>query len=435
MKKLVLCMLFLPLFLLSTSTVFGQAYTATKLDIPYLNGGGSGMWINASGQVAGSFSTRHKGTVTCCHAFLWSKSAGMVDLGSLGGGGSSAYALNDSGEVTGWSATGEPGAVTSIDVFVWTQAGGMQDLSLLSACCFGQAGLNNDGQLAGTYNVTGGQHAFLWSQSTGVKDLGTLGGNSSFATAINGSSQVVGYSMTGSSPIYYLAFLWTETGGMKPFLDSSFNSFASGINASGEIVGTFSTDDVNENAFFWSQTGGMQDLGPAGSCCGGNSPAINGKGQVVGMRQTSDLEVVPFVWTQAAGMQDLSTLVRQNIKLTSVGSINDAGQIVASSFAAAFLLTPKMSVTIASSVNPSLVGQDVTITATMSSVAGPPPDGENVTFTSGTTVLAAVPMVNGVAAFYTSTLKSGPHSILARYAGDATYASCRSAFLKQIVTK
>ncbi len=218
-------------------------------------------------------------------------------------------------------------------------------------------------------------------------------------------------------------------------LDSTSDSFASGINDSGEIVGTFSTDGVHENAFFWSQTGGMQDLGPAGSCCASSSPAISGKGQVVGIRLTSDLNQVPFVWSQAAGMQDLSTLVRENIKLTSVGSINNAGQIVAWNFSSAFLLTPKMSVTLTSSMNPSLVGQGVTVTATMTSIAGPPPDGENVTFTSGTTVLAVVPMVGGVAAFNISTLKSGTHSILARYAGDATYASCRSAFLKQIVAK
>jgi probable HAF family extracellular repeat protein len=432
MKKLVLCVVLLQLFFLTASTALGQAYTATKLDIPYLDGGGSGMWVNASGQVAGSFSTRHKGTVTCCHAFLWSKSAGMIDLGSLGGGGSSAYALNDSGEVTGWSATGEPGAVTGVDVFVWTQAGGMQDLSLSSACCFGQAGLNNNGQIAGTYNLTGGQHAFLWSQSTGVKDLGTLGGNSSFANAINNNGQVVGVSATGGSPNHEFAFLWTEAAGMEPFLDSTFDSSAFGINDSGEIVGTFSTDGVHTDVFFWNQTSGMQDLGPAGSS---GSPAINARGQVVGMRQTSDLNEVPFVWSQPAGMRDLSTLVRENIKPTYVGSINNAGQIVAWNFSSAFLLTPKMSVTINSSMNPSLVGQNVTITATMSSIAGPPPDGENVTFTSGTTVLAVVPMINGVAAFSTSTLKAGFHSILARYAGDSTYASCRSAFLKQAITK
>ncbi len=172
MKKLVLCMLLLIPVLLPAPIALGQAYTATKMAIPYLDGGGSRLFVNASGQVAGSFSTRHKGTVTCCNAFLWSKSGGMVELGSLGGGTSAAYALNDSGEITGSSATGgEPGASTGIDIFVWTQEGGMQDLGLLAN---GRGGINNNGQVVGAYNLTGGQHAFLWNEGVGLEDLGTL---------------------------------------------------------------------------------------------------------------------------------------------------------------------------------------------------------------------------------------------------------------------
>jgi hypothetical protein len=134
-------------------------------------------------------------------------------------------------------------------------------------------------------------------------------------------------------------------------------------------------------------------------------------------------------------MQDLNTLVRSNIKLTYAGSINNAGQIVGWNYSSAFLLTPKMSVELKSSINPSMVGQGAIITATVSSIAGPPPDGENITFTSGKTLLAVVPLVNGVANFNTSTLKAGGRRILARYAGDATYESCRSTVLVQTINK
>ncbi len=434
MKKPIQCIVFLlPFFAVAMAT--GQAYTATKLEIPYLNGGGTSFSVNASGQVAGSFAILHKADITCCHAFLWSKAAGMVDLGSLGAGGSAAYALNDGGEVTGSSTTGEPGAITGNHAFVWTQSGGLQDLGVSSDCCYGQAGFNNNGQVAGTYNLTFANHAFLWSQSTGVKDLGTLGGNSSFGIALNNNGQVVGSSLTGGTPNLSVAFVWTEAAGMTAILDSTYESFATGINDSGEVVGLFSLDDVNENVFFWSQAGGMLDLGPAEGCCDNSTPSINGKGQVVGIRQKSDLTQVPFVWSLAAGMQDLSTLVRENIKLTRVGSINDAGQIVAWNYGSAFLLTPKMSITLTSPTNPSLVGQGATITAAVTSIAGPPPDGENVTFISGSTVLAVVPMIKGLATLSTSSFKAGTHNILARYSGDVTYAACRSGFLKQVVTK
>ena len=49
------------------------------------------------------------------------------------------------------------------------------------------------------------------------------------------------------------------------------------------------------------------------------------------------------------------------------------------------------------------------------------PDGELVKFYDGTNLLASVPLTGGVAAYTTSTLSVGTHTIKARYVGDTFF--------------
>ena len=51
---------------------------------------------------------------------------------------------------------------------------------------------------------------------------------------------------------------------------------------------------------------------------------------------------------------------------------------------------------LASSLNPSLMGQAVTFTATVSSTAGTPPNGEIVTFYNASAVLGTAPLSGGL---------------------------------------
>src|SRR5450756_2397202 len=85
------------------------------------------------------------------HAFIWDKTTGMKDLGTLGGSYSYPYAINDMGQVVGYS-----------------------------------------------FNASGEIHAFIWNRMTGMKDLGTLGGSQSLVYAINDMGQVVGQSKDAS---------------------------------------------------------------------------------------------------------------------------------------------------------------------------------------------------------------------------------------------
>ncbi|MEO8305098.1 MAG: Ig-like domain-containing protein [Betaproteobacteria bacterium] len=88
------------------------------------------------------------------------------------------------------------------------------------------------------------------------------------------------------------------------------------------------------------------------------------------------------------------------------------------------------STAIVSSLNPSLVGQTVTLTAT---VTGTTPTG-TVQFLDGATNLGApVALAGGIAALSTSVLGTGTHVITAVYGGDADDATSTSPPVSQVV--
>jgi hypothetical protein len=89
--------------------------------------------------------------------------------------------------------------------------------------------------------------------------------------------------------------------------------------------------------------------------------------------------------------------------------------------------------TLTSAPNPSSAGQAVTFTATVISSTGGIPTG-TVNFKDGNTVLGSSPLnAAGSAAFVTSSLSAGSHTIKAVYAGTASYSGSTSANLKQVV--
>ncbi len=92
--------------------------------------------------------------------------------------------------------------------------------------------------------------------------------------------------------------------------------------------------------------------------------------------------------------------------------------------------------TLISSVNPSLFGQSVTFTATVSVVApGVGTPTGTVTFKDGATTLGTGTLAAGVATFSTATLTAGAHSITAVYGGDTNNATSTSAVLTQTVNQ
>jgi hypothetical protein len=90
------------------------------------------------------------------------------------------------------------------------------------------------------------------------------------------------------------------------------------------------------------------------------------------------------------------------------------------------------STVLTSNLNPSIYGQSMTLSATVSST-GPNPAMGTVTFRNGATELATVTLTNGVTTLTRTNLPAGTLSLTATYNGDASSAVSTSALLSQIV--
>ena len=130
--------------------------------------------INASGQVAGTFSAMGYAHP---HAFYWrNDGTGMHDLGTLPGGQlSEATAQNDAGQIAGGSWKGY---FTKQSAFVWMNNGTpMKNLGTLGGTDSQSMGINASGQVTGWAYTSGdvALHAFLWrNDGTTIQDLNAL---------------------------------------------------------------------------------------------------------------------------------------------------------------------------------------------------------------------------------------------------------------------
>ncbi len=108
------------------------------------------------------------------------------------------------------------------------------------------------------------------------------------------------------------------------------------------------------------------------------------------------------------GLADLAVVV-QNTGINILAGLPRAG-------------TTPASASIASSSNPSIYGQGVTLMATVTPLAAT----GIVTFYDGAALLGTGILTNGAANLTTSLLSSGAHSLTAFYGGDTTYAAART---------
>jgi probable HAF family extracellular repeat protein len=280
-----------------------------------------GPKINNRGQVA--FSVRNE----TGYRALFYDGQSIRDLGNLGGNESYALALNDTGEVVGRSRYNGSDAFDQFHAFRWTSTTGMVDLGSLPQTAYATASaVNNLGDIAGTSNYSGRliepSHAVRWPRGGPIVDLGTLYGASG-AAAINDAGQIAGNVEVASYNSH--AFFWTAARGMMDLGSLGGQSETFDMNASGQIVGDAEVGAAREwHAFSWSPRRHMVDLGTLG---GNRSHAfdVNDRGDVVGFSTTASGREHAFVWNDSGRMRDLGTFGGTDARALQ---INDYGLAV-----------------------------------------------------------------------------------------------------------
>ena len=180
----------------------------TLHDLGVLAGGSRsfGEAVNASGAATGY---GDNGVNT--HAFYYSGSGALHDLGTLGGNASYGYGINDSGQVVGGSSTSTSSSLTA---FVSDAGGGkLHSLGTLGGSTSTALGINDAGTVVGYSSLASGSttHAFI-EQNGAMLDLNSLvsnlkGATVEEATAIDANGDIVGYGLTSTGATH--AFLLT----------------------------------------------------------------------------------------------------------------------------------------------------------------------------------------------------------------------------------
>jgi len=343
---------------LASALAAAQTYTITEIGVLSGDNESSGFWINNLGEVVGCSDTQTlegypcTGLVAGQHAFSWTRSGGMKNLGTLSGATvSGAIGINDSGTVVGYSnVNGQP--ATNFVAVKWSSTGAITNLGKLSGGSSSAAfEINSSGEIAGdSFLGSGIVDATSWT-SNQIKNLGRL--PKAIFTAgldINDNGYIVGESVFSYGPPFTShAFLWNGST-MKDLdtLSGSVTSIANAINSAGVIVGQ-SDGTVTRghwHAVLWNTSERIRDLGTLPGGTYSIAFGVNDFGVVVGYGNRSNNAAHAMVWTSSGGMRDLNSLIPAGSGwvLINANAINNVGQITGygakNGHNHAFLLTP-----------------------------------------------------------------------------------------------
>jgi probable HAF family extracellular repeat protein len=178
-----------------------------------------------------------------------------------------------------------------------------------------------------------------------VEDLGTLGGSRSWASAINDSGQVVGYSYLAGDQNNH-AFLYKDGKMTDLGTLGGTSSEAKGINKSGQVVGSSVNSSGERRAFIYDSTNGMKDLNdliPADSGWSiGEATAINTDGKIAATgwpptwrdpcnsyaESWPDFDTALVLTPATTGKYEVQELGTLGGEYSYATGINDSGQVI-----------------------------------------------------------------------------------------------------------
>jgi probable HAF family extracellular repeat protein len=305
------------LFLFFLAAVPAKAVNYTVTDLGTLGGTNSyASDINAGGLVVGD-SLLADGSQ---HAFVY-RDGSMHDLGTLGGTNSMATAINASGDVVGWSDMTDG----SQHAFIYRDSA-MHDLGTLGGTSSWAYDINDKGQIVGAaYTADGSQRAFLYSGGI-MQNIDTFVRADSAAYGINNNGRIVGeYTTFIGHDITdkYSIRAYSIGDGVMEDLGIPSISQASKIDDSGTILGMQDT-----NGFIY-RDGSLQVSNYVWS-------GINASGQIVGTPMTL---FGPATLFSNGTLMNLNNLIGLGFEglLDSAAGINDDGKIVGSALYGDFL--------------------------------------------------------------------------------------------------
>lgn len=225
----------------------------------------------------------------------------VTDIGALAPGlNMQATGLNDSGQVIGYAYGGQyvngtvsfPAASSGQGFVSGANGQGLTALSNVASNTWTVPNaINNAGQIVGNWGANGytaPTHAFTTAPGgTVARDLGSLGGTSSTATGVNASGQVVGSTTTTSGAARGYITGAQGSGGMQELaaIPKAPYVTVTGINDGGKVVGYVGGTFPNENSFI----AGTQPGSAPYSSISNNTPSgiytvnvINGQDQTAG---------------------------------------------------------------------------------------------------------------------------------------------------------
>jgi probable HAF family extracellular repeat protein len=266
--------------------------------------------INNLGDVVG-YSTASEAEV---HATLWQDGGTPEDLG-LG----FSNAVNDSRDIVGYREVGEDSTMAVI----WPGGGSSQDIGLLTGFDSSVAtGINNSGEVVGVayaFNAPGIEQAFSWTAAGGIQPIQGC----ATAMAISDEGVIAGTVFTAGDANL-------DAASCQPLKDLGLEGFAAAVNRSGVMVG--------------NAAGSAEEFPGTAIVADGVAAGINDLGWVVGYQLGSQpLESMtrqrgkwntatignetPFIWTAATGIGTLPGI-------STAAGINQSGEIAGTGFAA-----------------------------------------------------------------------------------------------------